>query len=73
MNTKLISELRTYGRKISLRPNTGCGSRKIVDKVINFTHKSGKYILDHLKKQRLCLTNTKRKEKLEETVFLWNP
>ena len=37
----------------------------IKDKVLEFTHKSAKEILNHLKNKCLALTNTEKKEQLK--------
>ena len=41
--------------------------------MLNFTHKTEKEMLDHLKKQCLALTNMENKEQLKETDFPWDP
>ena len=46
---------------------------EIEDKVIYFTHKTAKYMLDHINKQCISLTNTNTKDHLKETDLLWNP
>ena len=41
--------------------------------MLNFTHKTEKYMLDHLKKECLQLNNTEKKDQLVEMDFPWNP
>ena len=45
---------------------------EIEGKVLYFTHKSDKYILEQINKQLLSLTNKQKKEKLKEMEFLWD-
>ena len=42
-------------------------------KDLNFTQKTEKEILDHIKKEYLLLTNTENKEELKEAEFSWMP
>ena len=41
--------------------------------MLDFTHKTEKDMLDHLKKQCLSFKNTEKNDQLKETEFLWNP
>ena len=41
--------------------------------MIDFTHKTAKYMIDHIKKQCLTSANTKKKDQLRDMEFPWNP
>ena len=46
---------------------------EIDDDVLDFTHKTSKYMLNHIKKQFLSLTNTYKKDQLRGKYFPWKP
>ena len=45
--------------------------KEIEDRVLDFTHKSEKEMLYHLKKQCLPYTSTENKDQLKDTEFQW--